>query len=75
MDEDRPDEPHPGTGSFFRMKRTWLIMITIAIIAVYWGMGGQRGGQDKSADVYSAEQRAAERADEVAGFGRSEDKK
>jgi hypothetical protein len=79
MDEDRArteatatEEFHPGRGSFFQMKRTWFAMIVIAIIVVFWGMGGRRDAQDKSGAVYSAEQRQAEEADRTAGFGRSD---
>ena len=70
-DEDEKIRP-AGTGSFFEMKRTWLIVIVIAIIAVFWGMGGQRTARDKTPEVYSAQERQAKEADQTAGFGRRE---
>ena len=75
MDDDDVEIPirEPGTGSFFQMRRLWLIVIVIAIVAVFWGMGGQRDAQDKAGDVYTAQQRAEKEADRTAGFGRNEE--
>ena len=68
-DDVEEDEEHaPGTHAFFRPSRIAYVMVVIAIIAVLIGMGGQRTAQDKRAEIYSANQIAAEQADRVAGF-------
>ena len=74
MDDENENIRPAGTGSFFEMKRTWLIMIVIAIVAVFWGMGGQRTAREKTHEVYSAQDRHAKEADKTAGFGRLDDK-
>ena len=68
-EEELEDEEHaPGTHSFFTPRRIAMTMIVIALIAVLIGIGGQPTSHDKRADVYSAKQVEAERADRIAGF-------
>ena len=62
------DENEPDTGSMFSSNKILIGMVAVALLAVLIGMGGQRSAQDKSADVYAAEETAAERADRAAGF-------
>ncbi|HEY9552855.1 hypothetical protein [Allosphingosinicella sp.] len=69
MDENKLQvEDEFEGGSMFASNKILIAMVVIALIAVLIGMGGQRSAQDKSADVYSAEEAAADRADRVAGF-------
>jgi hypothetical protein len=69
MDENKPEvEDEFEGGSMFASNKILIGMVVIALLAVLIGMGGQRSARDKSAEVYSAEEAAADRADRVAGF-------
>ncbi len=69
MDENRQEaEDEFERGSMFASNKILIAMVVIALLAVVIGMGGRRSAQDKSADVYAAEQEAAARADRIAGF-------
>src|SRR3546814_3899301 len=69
MDENKLQvEDEFEGGSMFASNKILIAMVVIALIAVLIGMGGQRSAPAKRADVYSAEEAAADRADRVAGF-------
>lgn len=69
MKPDEPDIPEDSDGgSMFTSTKILIGMVVVALLAVLIGMGGQRSAHDKRAEVFAADQKAAERADRVAGF-------